>query len=58
MPDGSGYSDILNLMIQTKLTYGSFFSDGTFLYGTTIGGGLNDSGTVFKIMPNEQGMLT
>lgn len=31
---------------------GSLISDGTFLYGMTAGGGINDSGTIFKIMPD------
>ncbi|MHB8260973.1 MAG: choice-of-anchor tandem repeat GloVer-containing protein [Bacteroidia bacterium] len=31
---------------------GSLISDGTFLYGMTQYGGTNDSGTVFRIMPN------
>jgi len=32
--------------------YGSLFTDGTFLYGMTYGGGLNSIGTIFKIKPD------
>ncbi len=35
--------------------YGSLTSDGTFLYGMTYLGGANDSGTVFKVMPDGTG---
>ena len=36
--------------------YGTFTSDGTFLYGMTTYGGTNDMGVIFKIMPDEQGI--
>ena len=32
-----------------KNPLGTLFSDGTFLYGTTYAGGINDRGTIFKI---------
>ncbi|MDY0143521.1 MAG: T9SS type A sorting domain-containing protein [Bacteroidales bacterium] len=32
--------------------YGSLFSDGTFMYGMTYGGGVNNIGTIFKIKPD------
>ncbi|MBS1487991.1 MAG: gliding motility-associated C-terminal domain-containing protein [Bacteroidetes bacterium] len=32
--------------------YGTFISDGTFLYGMTNGGGVNSSGIIFKIKPD------
>jgi uncharacterized repeat protein (TIGR03803 family) len=35
--------------------YGSLISDGTYLYGMTIGGGINNLGTIFKIMPDGTG---
>jgi uncharacterized repeat protein (TIGR03803 family) len=31
---------------------GPLITDGTFLYGTTEGGGANDLGTIFKILPD------
>lgn len=34
---------------------GSLITDGTFLYGMTAVGGINDSGRIFKIMPNGTG---
>ncbi len=43
-PDGSELGD-----------YFSFISDGTFLYGMTGGGGLNNLGTIFKIKPDGTG---
>ena len=36
---------------------GSLISDGTFLYGMTFSGGLNNKGTIFKIMPNGTGYV-
>ena len=35
--------------------YASLISDGTFLYGTTNYGGTNDSGVLFKMMPDGSG---
>ena len=37
--------------------YGSLISDGTFLYGMTLNGGIDDSGVVFKIKPDGTGYL-
>jgi uncharacterized repeat protein (TIGR03803 family) len=37
--------------------WGSLMSDGTFLYGTTLTGGTNDLGTIFKIMPDGTGYV-
>ncbi len=36
---------------------GSLFSDGTFLYGTTSEGGINNLGTIFKIKPDGTGYI-
>ncbi len=35
--------------------YGSLISDGTYLYGMTTGGGVNNYGVIFKILPNGTG---
>jgi gliding motility-associated-like protein len=37
--------------------WGSLISDGTFLYGMTGEGGVNNNGVIFKIMPNGSGYL-
>jgi uncharacterized repeat protein (TIGR03803 family) len=37
--------------------YGTLISDGTFLYGMTAFGGSNDSGMIFKILPDGSGFL-
>lgn len=53
-PDGSSYEKLLNFEGQSNGKYpeSSFLSDGTFLYGMTQMGGINDMGTVFKIKPD------
>ncbi len=50
--DGSLYSDLLDFAGTSNGSspYGSLIADGTFLYGTTRGGGANGDGTIFKIM--------
>jgi uncharacterized repeat protein (TIGR03803 family) len=35
--------------LNGKEPHGSLVSDGTFLYGTTVYGGINNNGTIFKI---------
>ena len=59
MPDGTGY---LKLMDFAGFTNGSspegpLIFDGTFLYGMTPSGGTDNSGTIFKIMPNGTGYI-
>ncbi|MBI3501014.1 MAG: T9SS type A sorting domain-containing protein [Bacteroidetes bacterium] len=51
-PDGTGYSKLLDFTNDTVHGInptGSLISDGTFLYGTTIQGGTNNNGTIFKL---------
>jgi uncharacterized repeat protein (TIGR03803 family) len=49
--DGSSYADLLDFAGTTNGNHpsGSLFSDGTFLYGVTYGGGVGNNGTVFKL---------
>ena len=48
---------ILDFANTTNGSYpvGSLISDGTFLYGMTSAGGINNKGTIFKIMPDGTG---
>lgn len=57
MPDGTGYSKLLDFAgtANGSQPNGSLISDGTFLYGMTGSGGINNDGTVFKIMSNGTG---
>jgi gliding motility-associated-like protein len=57
--DGTGYAKLMDFTgIPTGANpYGSFFSDGTFLYGMTIRGGGNNAGALFKIKPDGTGFL-
>jgi uncharacterized repeat protein (TIGR03803 family) len=50
-PDGSSYIKLLDFVGTANGTspLGSFFFDGTFLYGTTFGGGTYNLGTIFKL---------
>jgi uncharacterized repeat protein (TIGR03803 family) len=59
MPDGTGYVKLLDFegISNGSLPYGSLFSDGTFLYGMTYDGGINNHGTIFKIMPDGTGYM-
>jgi uncharacterized repeat protein (TIGR03803 family) len=56
-PDGSGYLKILDFTNNPdgKNPYGSLAYDGTYLYGMTRNGGINNNGMIFKIMPNGSG---
>lgn len=59
--DGTGYSKLLDFAGTTNGSSprGSLISDGTFLYGMTLGGGTghctNGCGTIFKIKPDGTG---
>jgi uncharacterized repeat protein (TIGR03803 family) len=57
MPDGTGYTKLLDFtgLSNGSRPNGSFYTDGTFLYGMTTTGGVNDLGTIFKIMPDGSG---
>jgi uncharacterized repeat protein (TIGR03803 family) len=59
MPDGTGYVKLLDFAGTNngRNPYGSLFSDGTFFYGMTAGGGTNGTGTLFKIMPDGTGYV-
>lgn len=50
-PDGTGFSNLLDFNYATTggFPFGSFISDGTFLYGMTSQGGASGYGTIFKI---------
>ena len=64
MPNGTNYTvlhqftGLANNNGDGNTPYGSLISDGTFLYGMTEIGGLNSSGSIFKIMPNGTGYDT
>lgn len=55
--DGTAYSNLLDFAGATNGSspLGSLVSDGTFLYGMTWGGGINNYGVLFKIMPDGTG---
>ncbi len=59
LPDGTGFTKLLdfNGTGNGSFPLGSLISDGTFLYGTTSGGGTSNGGTIFKIMPNGTGYV-
>ena len=56
-PDGTGYSKLIDFSGTLDGSYpvGSLMYDGTYLYGMTTAGGINNMGVVFKIMPNGTG---
>ncbi len=53
-PDGTSFVKLLDFdgTINGGSPYGSFISDGTYLYGLTFVGGLLGYGTMFKIQPD------
>jgi uncharacterized repeat protein (TIGR03803 family) len=58
-PNGTGYVNLLHFAGATNGSYSdcSLIYDGTFLYGMTSLGGINDKGVVFKILPNGTGYV-
>ncbi len=56
-PDGTGYSKLLDFagITNGKNPTGSLIYDGIFLYGMTIGGGINNCGVLFKIKSDGTG---
>ncbi len=58
-PDGTGYLKLLDFAGFTNGSnpHGDLYSDGTFLYGMTQGGGTNSDGTIFKIKPDGSGYV-
>ena len=58
-PDGSSYSKLLDFSAATygSHPYGTFISDGTFLYAMTKYGGTNSLGIIFKIKPDGSGFV-
>jgi uncharacterized repeat protein (TIGR03803 family) len=56
-PDGSGYSKLLDFSgtLNGAHPEGSFYFDGTYLYGMTTEGGTANLGTIFKIKPDGTG---
>jgi len=53
-PDGTGYFKMLDFDSASNgsYPYGTFISDGTYLYAMTSGGGAHNFGTIFKIKPD------
>jgi uncharacterized repeat protein (TIGR03803 family) len=52
LPDGTGYVDLYDFHGSVgggKPENGALVSDGTYLYGTTSGGGAHNIGTIYKI---------
>jgi uncharacterized repeat protein (TIGR03803 family) len=56
-PDGTGYTVLTEFdgKLKGRSPNGSLYFDGTFLYGTTTIGGMNETGTIFKIKPDGSG---
>lgn len=55
--DGTSYSRLLEFdgAAKGRSPYGSLVSDGTYLYGMSYNGGIENFGTLFKIMPDGTG---
>ena len=59
LPDGTGYLKLMDFdgVTNGSNPNGSLIFDGTFLYGMTRQGGINDLGTIFKILPDGTGYV-
>lgn len=59
MPNGTGFTVLMDFtgITNGRTPIGSLLSDGVYLYGMTSGGGINDDGTIFKILPNGTGFV-
>jgi len=57
--DGTGFTKLVDFAESTigASPYGSLLSDGTYLYGMTSFGGINEKGTVFRVKPDGSGFL-
>jgi uncharacterized repeat protein (TIGR03803 family) len=52
-PDGTAFDTLMTFNdTNGGSPWGSFISDGTFLYGMTSRGGINENGVLFKIKPD------
>jgi|GEM_PF-660081 len=60
-PNGTSYTNLYNFgdlgAYDASGPNGSLVYDGTFLYGVTPGGGINNTGTIFKIKPDGTGYV-
>jgi uncharacterized repeat protein (TIGR03803 family) len=59
LPDGTGYTKLLDFSgtVNGSMPGGGLVYDGTFLYGMASKGGLNNCGTLFKLMPDGTGFV-
>lgn len=58
--DGTGFVSLYNFGSSGSdgsSSFSSLFFDGTFLYGTTNGGGITGKGTLYKILPDGTGYM-
>ena len=58
-PDGTGYAKLHDFLVSSngRQPRGNLIYDGTFLYGMTLQGGVNDMGVIFKIKPDGTSFL-
>ena len=58
LPNGTSFTTIYsftNTSNDGKYPYGALYFDGTSFYGMTAGGGANNCGTIFRILPDGTG---